>query len=84
MAQDLSKLSTEELGKLFPIIVSKYNADWPVIYQLEKEKILKIIPKKELLRINHIGSTAIPGIKPKPTIDILLEVSCNFNKERCK
>lgn len=30
---------------------------------------------RTIIRINHIGSTAVPGIVSKPTIDILMEIS---------
>ena len=81
MAQEIDKLSIGQLGALFPIIIKKYNPQWPEIYQAEKEKIVDIINKNWLLSINHIGSTAIPGIMAKPTIDILIEVSELFDKE---
>ena len=34
--------------------------------------------------INHIGSTAIPNIKAKPIVDILVEVAENVNWRRIK
>jgi GrpB-like predicted nucleotidyltransferase (UPF0157 family) len=81
MTLELGKLSTEELGKLFPIHIVEYNPKWLEIYQTEKEKIVDIINKNWILSINHIGSTAIPGIMAKPTIDILIEVTKSFDKE---
>jgi GrpB-like predicted nucleotidyltransferase (UPF0157 family) len=43
-------------------------------FQSEK-KLLKVVFGKAALNIHHIGSTAIPSIKAKPIIDILIEVS---------
>ena len=50
-----------------------YNENW--IANFEKESvILKNLLSSNVVQVNHIGSTAIRGIKAKPVIDILLEV----------
>ena len=74
MARDLNQLSTDELGQLFPIIIVDYNPDWPRLALIEKKNVIKNIGKEFISRIEHIGSTAIPGLCAKPTIDILLEI----------
>jgi len=43
------------------------------MFEAEAEDIAAILGP-ELLAIHHIGSTAIPGTKAKPIIDILVEV----------
>jgi GrpB-like predicted nucleotidyltransferase (UPF0157 family) len=75
MTDNLNNLTTEELGKLFPIFVADYNPDWKRMFLLEKQKILKAAGQDIILRIEHIGSTAIPGLCAKPTIDILIEIT---------
>ena len=35
-------------------------------------------------RINHIGSTSIPGLLANPTVDILLQVTDKANFDRTK
>jgi len=79
MKKDLNHLSTEELGKLFPIIISDYNPQWKTLFQLEKEKIVRSLGNDSILCIEHIGSTAIPKLKAKPTIDILIEMKKDSN-----
>ena len=69
----LDKLSPEELGKLFPISLVEPNAEWKLLFEREKELISSIIGD-HAIRIEHIGSTAIPNIKSKPIIDILVEI----------
>ncbi len=82
MAKNLNQLTTDELGQLFPIINTDYNPDWPRIASMESKKIIKAVGKKFITRIEHIGSTAIPGLCAKPTIDFLLEIlditNCNL------
>lgn len=70
----LSEMSNEELWRLFPIKTTEYNKDWPRLYSEEKLYIEKVIGAENIFRINHYGSTSIPGMLAKPTIDILLEV----------
>ena len=79
---NLHNMSPEELGKLFPIVIAEPSADWAYLFQVEKEAILKALPSKGIVCIDHIGSTAIPGIKAKPTIDILLQVKQQTDGQR--
>jgi GrpB-like predicted nucleotidyltransferase (UPF0157 family) len=74
MPKNLNELTTKELGQLFPIIMSEPNPDWGKIFQAEKEIIIKSLGPDNIYRIEHIGSTAIPNIISKPTIDMLVEI----------
>ncbi|HOP74423.1 MAG TPA: GrpB family protein [Bacillota bacterium] len=74
MGKKLSEMSLEELWQLFPIILKDYNPAYPQWYLEEKEAIMKAVGPDTVCRINHIGSTAVPGLVSKPTIDILVEV----------
>lgn len=75
MKKKLSEMSLEELWALFPIILKEHNPAWKEWYR-EKEALLKkILPQKEVLRISHIGSTAVSTIWAKPIVDILVEVT---------
>jgi GrpB-like predicted nucleotidyltransferase (UPF0157 family) len=74
MAKQLDQMNTEELGRLFPIIISEPHPHWIDLFKAEKLKIEKAIGTQSISRIEHIGSTAVPNLKAKPTIDILLEV----------
>lgn len=40
--------------------------------------------KSEIISIDHIGSTAIPKLKAKPTIDILFQVSEQIDIQKMK
>jgi GrpB-like predicted nucleotidyltransferase (UPF0157 family) len=60
-----------DLGALYPISLSPYDPQWPVLFEKEKDMLHKIFNRS--LKIEHIGSTAVPGLLAKPTIDILVE-----------
>ncbi len=55
------------------IEVVNYNPNWPGQY-LEEIELIKKVFSSEIIKTHHIGSTAIPLLAAKPTIDILLEV----------
>ncbi len=74
MEKDLHEMTTEELGKLFPIILTESKCHWNKIYQSEKKRISKELESRCTYRIDHIGSTAVNGLISKPTIDILLQI----------
>ena len=82
----LSEMDNEELWRLFPVILSKYDESWAEYYETEKELIVQSIGIDIIVRINHIGSTAVPNLIAKPTIDILVEICHNtdlkFLKDR--
>jgi GrpB-like predicted nucleotidyltransferase (UPF0157 family) len=50
-----------------------YNPNFPKLFEAEKERLQKILDKKA--EIEHIGSTAIPGLGGKGVIDISIATS---------
>lgn len=54
--------------------VVPYDDGWPVRYETEAERLRDALGEAAA-RVHHIGSTAIPGIRAKPIIDMLIEVS---------
>ena len=56
-----------------PIHLEEYNAEWPRLFEREAARIRSILGERAL-RIEHVGSTSVPGLAAKPRIDILLVV----------
>ncbi len=50
-----------------------HDPAWTAAYDALSERIAAVLGEN-VCRICHIGSTAVPGILAKPTIDILVEV----------
>jgi GrpB-like predicted nucleotidyltransferase (UPF0157 family) len=57
-----------------PIEIHDYDARWPLEYEQEEARIREILGDR-VERIEHVGSTAVPGLPAKPIIDIVLEVA---------
>ena len=70
----VSELTPEEFQKTFPIVLEAYSADYPLWYEEEKDRIVWAVGEENIARMNHIGSSAVPGLVSKPIIDMLLEV----------
>ena len=52
-----------------------YDSDWPRMFARERDHLLACLPQEMISRIEHFGSTAIPGLAAKPIVDMLVEVS---------
>ena len=74
MPKPLNDLTPAELGKLFPIILADYDGRWPRLYEEERAALLSALVEVPVRSVEHIGSTAVPGLRAKPTIDILVQV----------
>ncbi|RKQ51695.1 GrpB-like predicted nucleotidyltransferase (UPF0157 family) [Roseivirga pacifica] len=74
MKTKLTELTRDDWNTLFPIKLEDHNPEWQHIFSREKELILSNISSEKLLRIEHFGSSSIPGIKAKPYIDMLIEI----------
>jgi GrpB-like predicted nucleotidyltransferase (UPF0157 family) len=56
-----------------PIVIADYNSAWPTMFEREREVVVGALGKL-VLEIEHIGSTAIPGLPAKPIIDLLVGI----------
>lgn len=82
MKKTLGQMTPDELGKIFPIILSEHKEEWSELFKTERELICRIIGKQFITRIEHIGSTAVADLISKPTIDIILEIRKHTESQR--
>jgi GrpB-like predicted nucleotidyltransferase (UPF0157 family) len=52
----------------------EYDPEWPRLYEREAKRIGRALGPR-MLRIEHVGSTSVPGLAAKPLIDIVLVVA---------
>lgn len=57
-----------------PIVLAPYDPRWPELFDEQAETIRRALADRALT-IEHIGSTAVPGLDAKPIIDIDLIVT---------
>lgn len=56
------------------IQILDYDPRWPEIFQSQAARISQAL-EGVALRIEHVGSTSVPGLAAKPIVDILLVVA---------
>lgn len=56
------------------IKIEDYDADWPKRFEAQARVITGALGRSAL-RVEHIGSTSVPGLAAKPIIDILVVVA---------
>ena len=56
------------------ISIVPYNPVWPILFESEAIFLESKLPGSLVSRIEHFGSTAVPGLAAKPVIDILVQV----------
>ena len=57
------------------VAVVAYDPRWPVMFDQERLHLLACLPTELIMRIEHFGSTAVPGLCAKPIVDMLVEVT---------
>jgi GrpB-like predicted nucleotidyltransferase (UPF0157 family) len=66
-----------------PIVVTDYNPAWPALFEQERERLDTALGSL-VVTIEHVGSTAVPGLGAKPIIDLLVGVrSLEEAQSRC-
>ncbi|MEV4312196.1 GrpB family protein [Actinocrispum sp. NPDC049592] len=55
------------------VVVDDYNPDWPRWYEEEASRIRSALGPIAV-RLEHVGSTSVPGLPAKPIIDVILAV----------
>lgn len=58
-----------------PIVIAPYDSGWPGLFERERERIVPVLGPWTVGPIEHIGSTAVPGLSAKSIIDMLAVVA---------
>lgn len=52
-----------------------YDPNWVKLFEQEKKHLLDILPGELVVRIEHFGSTSVPGLCAKPIVDMIIEIN---------
>jgi GrpB-like predicted nucleotidyltransferase (UPF0157 family) len=64
------------------IEIVEYDPAWPGLFDTEKARVLSVAGAY-IDDIRHVGSTSVPGLGAKPTIDMLIELGELSQVEKC-
>jgi len=72
------EIRTAHVGEVRPlhghVRIVDYDSQWVDLFEREAARIRSVLAGSAL-RIEHVGSTAVPGLAAKPIIDIVLVVT---------
>jgi GrpB-like predicted nucleotidyltransferase (UPF0157 family) len=57
-----------------PIEIAPYDPTWPELFEQERQALQRGLAEWLVGPIEHVGSTAIPGLAAKPVIDVMAGV----------
>jgi GrpB-like predicted nucleotidyltransferase (UPF0157 family) len=57
-----------------PVTLRTYDPRWPQLFAREAQRVRGALGDR-VLRLEHVGSTAVPGLVAKPRIDVLLAIA---------
>ena len=78
---ELRAVTVGELRPLAgPIEVVDYDPNWPRRFEHEAQRIRAALGA-DALRIEHAGSTSVPGLAAKPIIDVVLVVADSSDED---
>jgi GrpB-like predicted nucleotidyltransferase (UPF0157 family) len=72
--KDLAKIWVDEPPALQTRIeLCDYDPHWPRVFEQEAARVRSILGDR-VVRLEHAGSTSVPGLPAKPIVDMVLEV----------
>jgi GrpB-like predicted nucleotidyltransferase (UPF0157 family) len=69
LEQKIARVLAEDVS------IHPYDPAWPAAFTRERDYLRACLPGDLIGRIEHVGSTAIPGLAAKPIVDMLVEVT---------
>ncbi|HEY6016553.1 MAG TPA: GrpB family protein [Gaiellaceae bacterium] len=65
-----------------PVVIVEYDPEWPVRFERERDRVAAALGDL-VERIEHVGSTAVPGLAAKPVVDLDAVLRSVDDWERC-
>ncbi len=84
MSNTDDQIHTHTIGELKPssgrILIVDYDPQWPELFVHESDRIRTALGRRAM-RIEHVGSTSVPGFAAKPVVDMLLVVADSADED---
>jgi GrpB-like predicted nucleotidyltransferase (UPF0157 family) len=70
----MSEASRGDLRRRDPIKIVSYDEGWPAAFRRQRARVESALRPWLVGRVEHIGSTSVPGLPAKPIIDMLARI----------
>jgi len=67
-------VSSEASEDQAPVKIVAYDSSWPDKFRAEEQYLSEALSEWLVAAIEHVGSTAVPGLAAKPVIDVMVPV----------
>lgn len=57
------------------VVIIEHDSNWAVLFAKEAALIRQILDPNSIARIEHFGSTSVPGLPAKPIVDLLVGIN---------
>jgi GrpB-like predicted nucleotidyltransferase (UPF0157 family) len=64
-----------------PVVIADPDPRWSAGFETQRARLAEVLPAGA--RVEHVGSTSVPGLGAKPIVDILVGVERLADVERC-
>ena len=58
-----------------PVVVVAYDPEWPRLFERQRVPVTEALRGWLVGAVEHLGSTAVPGMPAKPIVDMLARVT---------
>ncbi|MDP9455807.1 MAG: GrpB family protein [Actinomycetota bacterium] len=72
----------EVAASVEPVYVVPYDPRWPGLFEIERARVEAVVGGL-VEAMEHIGSTAVPGLDAKPVVDLMAGVRSLRDADRC-
>ena len=75
MVRGMSETLREKVARVLRdrVKIVPYDPAWPGMFEAERRHLLGCLPPGLAVRVEHYGSTSVPGLAAKPVVDMLVE-----------
>jgi GrpB-like predicted nucleotidyltransferase (UPF0157 family) len=64
-----------------PVVIADPDPRWSAVFETQRARLAEVLPAGA--RVEHVGSTSVPGLGAKPIVDILVGVERLADVEGC-
>ena len=65
-----------------PVYIVAYDPSWPTLFAQERNRLFETV-RQWIEEVEHVGSTAIPGLDAKPVIDLMVGLKSMADASSC-